>query len=128
MKQEHYSPRFVEQPRRYSYYLFILGYLTTLIAFSWYEGSLWTPSTIFFLLSATLFSTLYLGQHYALDLFGGAVYSLVPCLVSERLLSLTKEEPAGATRLKGTLPFPTVKSRGGRGLKENPGHGGVRGR
>jgi len=35
----------------------------------------------------TLFSTLYLGQHYALDLFGGAVYSLIPCLVLERLWS-----------------------------------------
>jgi len=34
---------------------------------------------------ATLFSTLYLGQHYSLDLIGGAVYSLVPCLVIGRL-------------------------------------------
>lgn len=33
---------------------------------------------------ATLFSTLYLGQHYAIDLVGGAVYSLVPCWVSAR--------------------------------------------
>jgi len=33
---------------------------------------------------ATLFSTLYLGQHYAIDLVGGAAYSLVPCWVSER--------------------------------------------
>jgi len=33
---------------------------------------------------ATLFSTLYLGQHYAIDLLGGAVYSLVPCWVVER--------------------------------------------
>jgi membrane-associated phospholipid phosphatase len=31
-----------------------------------------------------LFSTLYLGQHYAIDLIGGAVYALLPCLVSER--------------------------------------------
>lgn len=34
---------------------------------------------------ATLFSTLYLGQHYAVDLIGGAVYSLVPCLITERM-------------------------------------------
>jgi len=33
---------------------------------------------------ATFFSTLYLGQHYAIDLVGGAVYSLVPCWVSAR--------------------------------------------
>ena len=33
---------------------------------------------------ATLFSTLYLGQHYAIDLLGGAVYSLIPCWVAER--------------------------------------------
>ena len=33
---------------------------------------------------ATLFSTLYLGQHYAIDLLGGVVYSLVPCWISER--------------------------------------------
>jgi membrane-associated phospholipid phosphatase len=31
-----------------------------------------------------LFSTLYLGQHYLIDLLGGAVYALVPCLISER--------------------------------------------
>ena len=31
-----------------------------------------------------LFSTLYLGQHYFVDLLGGAVYALVPCLISER--------------------------------------------
>ena len=31
-----------------------------------------------------LFSTIYLGQHYAIDLLGGAVYALVPCLISER--------------------------------------------
>ena len=31
-----------------------------------------------------LFSTLYLGQHYVIDLFGGAAYALVPCLIAER--------------------------------------------
>lgn len=33
---------------------------------------------------AILFSTLYLGQHYLIDLLGGAAYALVPCLIAER--------------------------------------------
>ena len=32
-----------------------------------------------------LFSTLYLGQHYLVDLLAGTAYAIVPCLVSERL-------------------------------------------
>lgn len=36
------------------------------------------------LAACILFSTLYLGQHYLIDLIGGAVYALVPCLASER--------------------------------------------
>jgi len=32
-----------------------------------------------------LFSTLYLGQHYLVDLIAGTAYSIVPCLISERL-------------------------------------------
>lgn len=39
----------------------------------------------------TLFSTLYLGQHYMLDLIGGAIYALVPCLVSERFQLFSTE-------------------------------------
>ncbi len=31
-----------------------------------------------------LFSTLYLGQHYLIDLIGGSIYALVPCLIAER--------------------------------------------
>ena len=31
-----------------------------------------------------LFSTLYLGQHYLIDLIGGALYALIPCLIAER--------------------------------------------
>jgi membrane-associated phospholipid phosphatase len=34
--------------------------------------------------AAVLFSTVYLGQHYMIDLIGGFVYALVPCLLSER--------------------------------------------
>jgi membrane-associated phospholipid phosphatase len=35
--------------------------------------------------SAILFSTLYLGQHYLIDLIAGAVFALIPCLIAERL-------------------------------------------
>jgi membrane-associated phospholipid phosphatase len=34
---------------------------------------------------AILFSTIYLGQHYLIDLIGGAIYALIPCLIAERL-------------------------------------------
>ena len=34
---------------------------------------------------AILFSTLYLGQHYLIDLIGGAAYALVPILIIEKL-------------------------------------------
>jgi membrane-associated phospholipid phosphatase len=42
-----------------------------------------------------LFSTLYLGQHYAIDLIAGAVYALVPCMISERfqLFSVKADGP-----------------------------------
>jgi membrane-associated phospholipid phosphatase len=33
----------------------------------------------------TFFSTLYLGQHYLIDLLAGAAYAAVPCVLSERL-------------------------------------------
>jgi len=52
------------------------------------------------MLGATLFSTLYLGQHYAVDLVGGAVYSLVPCLVLERL------GPRGGQKRQSTVTGP----------------------
>jgi len=43
---------------------------------------------------AILFSTMYLGQHYAIDLIGGAVYALIPCLISERFqIFSVKSEP-----------------------------------
>jgi membrane-associated phospholipid phosphatase len=34
---------------------------------------------------AILFSTLYLGQHYLIDLIAGAAYSLIPCVLVSRL-------------------------------------------
>ena len=54
MKQENHAPSLVERLSKYSYYVFVLGYLVTLAAFSWLEGSLWTTSTIVFLISAAL--------------------------------------------------------------------------
>ena len=36
------------------------------------------------LTAGTLLATLYLGQHYLIDLIAGAAYAIVPCLVSER--------------------------------------------
>ena len=50
--------------------------------------------------AATLFSTLYLGQHNAVDLVGGAAYSLVSCWLAGRLLPAGRGErvsPAVAT-------------------------------
>ena len=32
-----------------------------------------------------LFSTVYLGQHYLLDLVAGALYALIPCLIAEKV-------------------------------------------
>ena len=46
------------------------------------------------LTAGILFSTLYLGQHYLVDLIAGAAYALVPCLVSERLQVFGSQEPA----------------------------------
>jgi membrane-associated phospholipid phosphatase len=40
-----------------------------------------------------LFSTLYLGQHYLIDLIGGAAYALVPCLIAERFQFLLPDKP-----------------------------------
>ena len=51
MKREHYPPRFVERLRRYSYVVFVLGYLATLIAYAWCAGSFWRPATMFFLIA-----------------------------------------------------------------------------
>ena len=34
--------------------------------------------------AGTLFSTLYLGQHFLIDLVAGGVYAVIPCVISER--------------------------------------------
>jgi membrane-associated phospholipid phosphatase len=43
-----------------------------------------------------LFSTLYLGQHYLIDLIGGAVFALVPCLIAERLQIVSHGQKTGS--------------------------------
>ena len=43
-----------------------------------------TAAVSLVLTGGILFSTLYLGQHYLIDLAAGAVYALIPCLISER--------------------------------------------
>ena len=49
------------------------------------------------LAGATLFSTLYLGQHFAIDLIGGAAYSLIPCLIVTRLRYPTTSKAGSGT-------------------------------
>jgi len=61
VKQGHYPPRVVEQVRRQSFPLLTLGYLSTLIAISWYAGTIWSPTTIFFLAAIALLGSLGLG-------------------------------------------------------------------
>jgi membrane-associated phospholipid phosphatase len=48
-----------------------------------------------------LFSTLYLGQHYLVDLIGGAVYALIPCLIAERLQIVSHKEGTSSTEPSG---------------------------
>ena len=47
-----------------------------------------------------LFSTLYLGQHYLVDLIAGTGYAIVPCLISERLQIFgSQEAPPSSVRM-----------------------------
>jgi membrane-associated phospholipid phosphatase len=62
MKRGHYVLRFVQHLRRHSYGLLVLGYLSTLTAFSWYAGDIWNPTTVFFLLAMALLGFLGLGM------------------------------------------------------------------
>ena len=62
MKHEHHPPHVVERLRSHSYTLFVLGYLSTLTAFSWYAGSIWSPTTILLLIAAVLLGSLGLGK------------------------------------------------------------------
>jgi membrane-associated phospholipid phosphatase len=43
-----------------------------------------TGAASVFITGGILFSTLYLGQHYLIDLAAGAAYALVPCILSEK--------------------------------------------
>ena len=73
---------------------------TLICAFFLYktDGRLGTAGAI--LAAATLFSTLYLGQHFVIDLIGGAAYAVVPCVISTRLHYPVNREskPAGQIR------------------------------
>ncbi len=57
-----------------------------------------------------LFSTLYLGQHYLVDLIAGTAYAIVPCLNSERLQIFGGQEtpsgPVGTGANKGAAVLP----------------------
>jgi membrane-associated phospholipid phosphatase len=54
MKRERYLPRTVESLRRHSYLVFVFGYLSTLVAFCWLEGSFWSPTTLLILAAMAL--------------------------------------------------------------------------
>ena len=56
--------------------------------------------TAVLLTGGILFSTLYLGQHYLIDLLAGTAYAIVPCLISERLQIFGGQEPSA--RFAGT--------------------------
>jgi len=62
MRREPYPASFAERVRRRSYVIFFLGYLVTLVAFSWGEGSLHSASVAFFLLATALLGCLGLGR------------------------------------------------------------------
>lgn len=61
---------------------------------------------------ATLFSTLYLGQHYAIDLVGGAVYSLIPCWAAGRWVQGAESLQPRKVPL-GEEPFRVPREEGG---------------
>ena len=58
------------------------------------------------LTGGVLLSTLYLGQHYLVDLLAGVGYAIVPCLISERLQFFggKKDAPAGSAPALGGSP------------------------
>lgn len=54
-----------------------------------------------------LFSTLYLGQHYLIDLIGGAAYALIPCLIAEHYqINISSAKPAGEAEGAGAKRSP----------------------
>lgn len=81
------SDQFAAFPSLHTAYAIIFGYF--MIKLDRRLALVAVPVT-----SAILFSTVYLGQHYLLDLIGGACYALIPCLVVERfnLSILTKSD------------------------------------
>jgi len=71
------ADKFAAFPSLHAAYALIFSYL--MIKLDRRLAFISIPVTI-----AILFSTLYLGQHYVIDLMAGAVYALIPCLISER--------------------------------------------
>ena len=71
-----------------------------------------------------LLSTLYLGQHYLIDLLAGTAYAMVPCLISERLQLFGGQEGkfAESTRLpEGGASGPALsRARSGLDFREWP--------
>jgi membrane-associated phospholipid phosphatase len=53
-----------------------------------------------------LFSTLYLGQHYLIDLIAGFAYAIVPCLIAERFHIRVPGSDAGSARPAATSSPP----------------------
>lgn len=73
------------------------------------------------LTGGVLLSTLYLGQHYLVDLLAGVGYAIAPCLISERLqfFGSKKDAPVGSVPALGGTP-------GGPGLQAHETSGALR--
>jgi len=57
------------------------------------------------LTAGILLSTLYLGQHYLVDLIAGVIYAIVPCVISERLQIFGGQDLAsGSSGIRVGLP------------------------
>jgi membrane-associated phospholipid phosphatase len=95
------SDKFAAFPSLHAAYAFVFLYFILKIRRG--LGLVALPITI-----GILFSTLYLGQHYLIDLIGGAVYALVPCLISERVQIFAEQSPEQGLR---TNPFFLVRRR-----------------
>ena len=70
--------------------------------------------TAILLTAGILFSTLYLGQHYLVDLMAGTAYAIVPCLISERLQIFGGHEDPSmryAPALGGNTGGPGLRAR-----------------
>jgi membrane-associated phospholipid phosphatase len=65
------------------------------------------------LTAGILLSTLYLGQHYLVDLIAGVVYAIVPCVISERLQIFETQDVASESTfvgMRGRAGLPVSRS------------------